>query len=83
MKEIKEDLAELCHTQWSGWMKYLFSKSTMKDGECIIPRWATDRWLRQSATDYHNLTNDEKESDRKEADKFIVLFEKRSNYADT
>jgi hypothetical protein len=26
LREKREELAALCHKQWSGWMKHLFSK---------------------------------------------------------
>ena len=79
---MREKIAELCHKQWIVWMEYLFSKSIpYKPGEVqnyegavIIPKWAVDRWTRQMNTDYFNLPDNEKESDRKEADKFLVLL---------
>ena len=43
--EIREAFAELCHSQWSGWMDYLFSKGEMtEDGRWIMPAWAVERW---------------------------------------
>lgn len=76
-ERLREELADLCHRQWSGWMKYLFAKSTFlgKDG-CHIPGWATDRWMNQVHTQYKSLSESEKESDRKEADRFIEILEK-------
>lgn len=75
LEELREDLAELAHEQWSGWMEYLFSKSEFKiDGTVIIPVWAVERWLRQMNTKYSDLSEKEKESDRKEADKAIKLI---------
>lgn len=72
----REKLAELCHEQWSGWMKYLFGKSSLQnDGTLLIPKWATDRWFKQMHTDYKDLSEEEKESDRKEADRFIDIIE--------
>ncbi len=79
---MREELAELCHRQWVGWMKYLFSKSIpYKPGEIqnhegahIVPKWAVDRWQKQMNTPYNDLSEDEKESDRKEADKFLWAF---------
>lgn len=72
---LKEKLADLCHNQWSGWMKYLFSKSTFnEDGSVTIPKELVSRWQRQLYTDYINLSDSEKESDLKEADKFIKLL---------
>ncbi len=75
MDLIKEKLANLCHEQWSGWMKYLFSKGTfLPDGNFVIPKWAVDRWQRQMNTTYLDLSEDEKDSDRNEAQIFIDLL---------
>lgn len=72
---MKELLADLCHKQWSGWMEYLFSKGTFNDdGTWTMPEWAVKRWTRQIATNYEDLSESEKNSDRKEADKFINLM---------
>jgi hypothetical protein len=71
----KELLADLCHKQWSGWMEYLFSKcENNSDGSVTIPKEFVDRWKRQLSTDYDNLSEKEKDSDRIEADKFLKLF---------
>jgi len=76
-KEKREELAALCHKQWSGWMQYLFSKcdENPETGQVTIPRWAFDRWSRQASTKYAGLSKQEKDSDRKEADRFIALIE--------
>ena len=72
---IKEKLAILVHEQWSGWMRYLFSKGKFNiDGTWTMPKWAVDRWKRQSLMSYSKLPEDEKESDRKEADRMIKVF---------
>lgn len=74
----REELANLCHEQWSGWMKYLFSKChRLPLGRGMyIPGWAFERWKRQMDTPYTALSNSEQESDRREADKFIKLMNK-------
>jgi len=72
---MKEGLAELAHAQWSGWMEYLFSKCTSNaDGTMTIPKWAVDRWKRQCDTLYADLSEEEKDSDRAEADKYMRYF---------
>lgn len=83
MSELREKLADLCHEQWSGWMKYLFSKCISETGQfdkdtgnLVIPKWAVDRWKRQLNTPYFELSEQEKESDRKEADKILLLINK-------
>ncbi len=66
----REALAEYAHAAWSGWMHYLFSKC---DGS-VIPPWAVERWKRQAATAYPDLPEEEKDSDRAEADKILQHF---------
>lgn len=71
-----EKLAKIAHSQWSGWMEYLFSKCELNDrGEMIIPKWAVDRWQRQIKTDYNDLPEEEKQSDREEAKKFLNVLQ--------
>jgi hypothetical protein len=71
---LREKLAELAHDQWVGWMEYLFYKSKQVDGCVVIPAWANERWRRQVATRYADLSEEEKDSDRSEADKFLAVF---------
>ena len=73
---MKEKIANLCHEQWAGWMQYLFSKGEFmdKDGTWVMPAWAVERWQRQMNTPYEQLSEEEKNSDRTEADKFLALF---------
>lgn len=74
-KTLKEQLSELVHSQWSGWMEYLFSKCECKeDGTVVIPKWAVERWKRQLITPYEYLNESEKDSDRNETNKFICVF---------
>ena len=74
-KRIRESLAEYAHSAWSGWMKYLFEKSTRNaDGTVTIPAWAVERWTRQAETEYADLPENEKDSDRTEADRMIEIM---------
>ena len=71
---FREQVADLCHKQWSGWMRYLFSRGEFDEhGRFIIPKSLVERWTRQMNTDYNELSEPEKESDRNEADKFLQL----------
>lgn len=80
--DTREKLAKLCHEQWSGWMEYLFNKCVLykpgnvqaEEGAMIIPKWAVERWLRQSLTPYIHLSSKEQDSDLAEADRFIRLL---------
>jgi len=72
---LREPLAEYAHGAWSGWMRYLFGKSTRNaDGTVTIPAWAVERWTRQVETRYADLPENEKDSDRTEADSMIGIM---------
>jgi len=77
--ELIEALAHYAHEAWSGWMRYLFNKGDKinePDGR-IGHRMSADsceRWLRQMMTDYENLPEGEKESDRAEARKMLTIM---------
>ena len=74
---LREELAELQHDIWSGWMHYLFSKGTQnEDGTWTMPAWAVERWRRQAATPYSNLSEPEKNSDREIADKVLRMMKR-------
>lgn len=73
---LREKIAAFCHDfQWSGWMRYLFKVGTLnKDGTWTMPKWAVDRWVLQANTPYIELSEDEKENDRREADRILELM---------
>ena len=80
---MREQLAQLAHEQWSDWIKYMFGKChKTSQGELIIPPWAVERWSRQAKTAYCDLTEAEKDCDRAEADKFLIVFELTLKSAD-
>ena len=71
----RETLAALQHTQWSGWMRHLFSRCVWNDERgMLIPREWADRWHRQVETPYSELSEAEKNSDREEADRVLALL---------
>ena len=73
--KLREEVANLAHQQWSGWMEYLFSKGTLNDdGTWTMPKWAVERWTRQMNTPYEVLSESDQDSDRAEADKFLAVF---------
>lgn len=72
---LREALAAYAHEAWSGWMKYL-SKCTFGSitGDAHIPAGLVTRWQRQLATAYADLPEEEKASDRREADKMLEIY---------
>ena len=76
MNNLREEVAALEHEQWAGWMKYLFENSVESDdGRIEIPASLVARWKRQMNTSYADLTENEKESDRAEADKVLRVIQ--------
>jgi hypothetical protein len=77
---MREKLAALAHEQWSGWMRYLFERSHRAEeggevapgGSVVIPSASVVRWRRLMDTPYGKLTEQEKESDRAEADRVLA-----------
>lgn len=73
--DLREQLAALAHEQWSGWMRYLFTKGHRDpDGSFDINPDSVARWERQMNTPYAELPESEKQSDRAEADKVLAVI---------
>ena len=74
--KVIEPLAEYAHKAWSGWMRYMFSKATDNlDGTVTIPESLVSRWKRQMNTDYADLPETEKVSDRTEAEMIVKTLD--------
>lgn len=75
MDTLRERLSDNAHQSWSGWMSYLFSRSTFNaDGTVTIPADLVARWQRQIQTSYVDLPELEKISDRDEADAILKII---------
>lgn len=71
-----EQLAAMEHERWSGWQQYLHSKCEVQpDGSLLIPAGLVERWERQIATPYDQLSEREKENDRMEVRKYWHLID--------
>lgn len=74
--ELFEKLADLEHQRWAKWQKYLHSKCTKwKDGY-TIPIESVNHWERQINTDYKDLSEKEKDSDREQVMSYWNLVNK-------
>ena len=88
LEEMESDFvekgADIEHDRWARWQKYMFSKmieeekfeegSHFKTGNYILPKEFVDRWFRQIDTKYADLSEAEKESDRKETRNYLPLL---------
>lgn len=72
-----EQGAAIEHERWAKWQRYLHAKCfTSEDGDLIIPKELVERWERQIATPYAELSETEKESDRREVRTYLPLLHK-------
>ena len=75
--ELREALAALEHDRWSRWQKHLHD-IVRANGRMMIPDSCWEHWERQIATPYDELSEREKDSDRKEADKTMEVLRRFS-----
>ena len=75
--ELFEKLAAIEHERWADWQRYLHSRCTRNIfGErfgLTIPAELVDQWERQIATPYADLSEHEKDSDRKQVRRYWSL----------
>ena len=74
----REALAEYAHEAWAGWMKYMDKKVLWELKESPNPKFPEtwlERWARLMHTPYKDLTENEKASDREEADRMLKIIE--------
>jgi len=75
IKEFIEKGADLEHDRWARWQKYVHSLCKKnKDGSLTIPKERVERWEKEIATPYLELTEELKEYDRKETRNYIPLL---------
>jgi hypothetical protein len=73
-QDFVEAGAELEHARWARWQAYVFSRCVRNpDGSVTINREDVARWQRQITTLYGQLSESEKESDRKESRSYLPL----------
>jgi hypothetical protein len=73
---LRERLAAIEHERWADWQRYLHSKATDligSGGALVIPADLVERWERQIATPYADLSEAEKDADREQVDRYWPL----------
>lgn len=65
-------LAAAAHKMWAHWMEYMLGVCTeTEEGDLVIPAKSVKRWRRQMNTEYEQLSEKEKQSDRYVAEQFL------------
>lgn len=81
--ELFEKLADIEHQRWVDWQKHLHSKCDKKEKEysgaldqydLLIPSELVMQWTRQIKTDYKDLSEKEKDSDRDQVMRYWNLI---------
>jgi hypothetical protein len=82
-EELIEQLADKEHASWARWMRYVFDLGkTNEDGSFTIPAASASRWLRQANTDYKELSEQEKQSDRNEVAHILSIIHEYAHPVD-
>jgi len=73
LQALTEKWADIEHTRWAKWQKYMHSKMKRSYDFTTynLPEELYRRWERQIATDYKDLSEREKESDREQVYPYI------------
>lgn len=78
-EEIFEKLADIEHTRWAKWQKYMHSKCEelihIGERSLIIPAGLVQRWERQIETPYSELSEQEKQSDREQVEEYWHIID--------
>lgn len=78
LAELRERLAAIEHERWASWQKYVhgvcLDNGPELGGNLIIPDWAVENWTRQINTKYADLSEEEKQSDREQVDRYWPLI---------
>lgn len=72
LEEHIDVLAAIEHKRWSHWQNYMHGKAVHRnDGTLVIPAELVEQWERQAKTEYSDLSDAEKESDREQVRNYI------------
>lgn len=72
IKILIEKLSAIEHERWAHWQSYLHSKCNKNDdGSLTIPKELVKKWDKQIKTNYSDLTEKEKNSDREQVMKYL------------
>lgn len=75
LEGILDQLSQIEHERWSHWQKYMHEKCVPQlDGSLVVPADLVNRWERQIATPYRELSEKEKESDREQVRRYLPFI---------
>jgi len=89
-KELREEMAKQEHDRWARWQKYFFSQCEIKPQNQVggmddryvyfaLLKDRYNRWERQINTPYEKLSEEEKDSDRRETEPYLTIMKSEIN----
>jgi hypothetical protein len=73
--QLIEELASVEHERWSHWQRYLHEQCvTGPDGSLTIPADLVRHWAKQMNTSYTQLSEEEKDSDREQVQRYLPII---------
>ena len=75
---LLEKLSLLEHVQWSEWIRYMDKRAIHGETTVEFTNGTWNEWLRKASFHYCDLTEEEKESDRKFAREVLALIKKEA-----
>jgi hypothetical protein len=76
LETLIEELAAIEHRRWSHWQAFMHAQGNRQpDGSLVLTPDLVKKWDRQIATDYADLNEVEKESDREQVRQYLPLIE--------
>ncbi len=74
LETFVEELAAIEHERWAHWQRYLHSKGRrLTDGSLVLPAELVRLWDTQVLTDYADLSDQEKQSDREQVRRYLPI----------
>lgn len=75
LESLIEELAAIEHRRWSHWQAFMHAQANRQpDGSLVLTPDLVKKWDRQIATDYAELSEPEKESDREQVRQYLPLI---------
>lgn len=73
--DLREQLAAIEHERWADWQRYVHSVGDRNtDGSLVLPAGVVSGWEQRFSKPYSELTEEEKDSDRREVDRYWHLI---------
>lgn len=71
-ESVVERLAAIEHERWAHWQKFVHDHCQRReDGSLVIPAELAARWQAQIETPYADLSEQEKDSDREQVQRYL------------